>query len=231
MTGPENNSSGRRLPLFLLLTAALFALFACAGKEEPRVLPVLPSVALAMKGPSLYIVGEYEGMRLMGDMDRTAMAGHGALRLHDANLDEQGAAIVLARLREEVAATRARSSALQPDALSAPDPSQSALALEMFLPAVDGGAPFVCEARIDAQPTEKGRVRGMLHCSGNRHMPFSLRNLGPDQGVGIGRERDDGELLVLFYHSSPDEAERRFPQVQDDIRTARSMPRAGGRGD
>jgi hypothetical protein len=53
-------------------------------------------------------------------------------------------------------------------------------------------------------------------------MLFSLRNIGPDQGVGIARESEDGELLVLFYHASAEEAERRFPSVKNDIERARS---------
>jgi hypothetical protein len=92
----------------------------------------------------------------------------------------------------------------------------------MRLEAVDSGAAFVCTAEIDSPPTRKGRVRGVLHCTGGRELLFSLRNIGPDQGVGVGRESPEGDLLVLFYHASPDEAARRFPAVKADILAARA---------
>lgn len=84
------------------------------------------------------------------------------------------------------------------------------------------GTSFLCESTIDAPPTEKGRVRGLLECTGGRKLLFSLRNIGPDQGVGIGKETEDGELMTLFYHASREEAERRFPEVKADIVHARS---------
>lgn len=88
------------------------------------------------------------------------------------------------------------------------------------LEAESGGPEFICEARIDEPPTEKGRVRGVMLCTGERRLVFSLRNIGPDQGVGVGREAPRGDLLILFYHASPDEAVRRFPAVKDDILAA-----------
>jgi len=84
----------------------------------------------------------------------------------------------------------------------------------------DSGAAFVCTADIDSPPTQKGRVRGILRCTGDRELLFTLRNIGPDQGVGIGRESSGGDLLILFYHASPDEAARRFPAVKADILAA-----------
>jgi len=92
----------------------------------------------------------------------------------------------------------------------------------MHLEAVDSGASFVCTAKIDNPPTQKGRVRGVLHCTGERELLFSLRNIGPDQGVGVGRESPEGNLLILFYHPSLDEAARRFPAVKADILAARA---------
>jgi len=82
------------------------------------------------------------------------------------------------------------------------------------------GVAFVCTADINSPPTQKGRVRGVLHCTDNRELLVSLRNIGPDQGVGVGRERPGGDLLILFYHVSPEEAERRFPAVKSDILAA-----------
>lgn len=92
----------------------------------------------------------------------------------------------------------------------------------MHLEAVDSGATFVCTAAIDTPPTQKGRVRGVLRCTDGRELLFSLRNIGPDQGVGVGRESPEGSLLILFYHASADEAARRFPAVKADILAARA---------
>lgn len=85
--------------------------------------------------------------------------------------------------------------------------------------------PFVCQGKIDGLPTKKGRVRGVMECTAGRLIYFSLRNLGPDQGVGIGRESPEGELLILFYHASAEEAARRFPAEKEAILKAK----AGGR--
>ena len=84
----------------------------------------------------------------------------------------------------------------------------------------DSGAAFVCTAEIDSPPTSKGRVRGVLRCTDGRELFFSLRNLGPDQGVGVGRENPGGALLILFYHASAEEAARRFPAVKAEILAA-----------
>lgn len=79
------------------------------------------------------------------------------------------------------------------------------------------GIEFICEAKVDAPPTTKARIRGVFACTGGRNILFSLRNTGPDQGVGVGKETEDGSLMVLFYHASMEEARRRFPSVRDDI--------------
>ncbi len=86
--------------------------------------------------------------------------------------------------------------------------------------AVPGGSEFICKSDVDAPPTEKGRIRGLLLCSGDRSILFSLRNIGPDQGVGVGKDTQTNALMVLFYHTSIEEARRRFPAVQADIRKA-----------
>jgi hypothetical protein len=156
---------GLNLPGALLLLC--LGLCACAGKE-PVASP--PSVALAVDGPRLALLGEYAGMSLAGSMDRTCMVGYGS----------------------------------------------------MHLEAVDSGATFVCTAKIDNPPTQRGRVRGVLRCTDGRELFFTLRNIGPDQGVGIGRESPEEGLLILFYHVSSDEAARRFPGVKADILAARA---------
>ena len=89
------------------------------------------------------------------------------------------------------------------------------------LHALDPEQEFVCEADVDDPPTDRARVRGMLRCTGERTLLFSLRNIGPDQGVGIARESEEGGLMVLFYHAAEEEAVRRLPGVKEDI--ARAM--------
>ena len=77
--------------------------------------------------------------------------------------------------------------------------------------------PLVCEGRLNVPPTEKGRIRGILDCSQGLVMLFTLRNLGPDQGVGIARPVEGQDTMVFFYHASPDEAQRRLPEVLNDM--------------
>lgn len=93
-----------------------------------------------------------------------------------------------------------------------------------FSLASDNGV-FSCEATLNDPPTEKARVRGMMRCTGERKLLFSLRNIGPDQGVGIARETEEGDLMVFFYHASAEEAKRRYPSVKEDIDLARSGAR------
>ena len=82
------------------------------------------------------------------------------------------------------------------------------------------GREFLCTAEVDSPPTEKGRVRGALQCTGNRTLAFSLRNLGPDQGLGVAREPNHKNMMVFFYHVSREEAIRRLPAVKEDIARA-----------
>ncbi|MDR2076407.1 MAG: hypothetical protein LBP61_05690, partial [Desulfovibrio sp.] len=65
-----------------------------------------------------------------------------------------------------------------------------------------------------------GRVHGLLLCSDQTSLLFTLRNLGPDQGFAVGRSPASSDLLVFFYHPSPEEAARRFPEIFSDIRQA-----------
>ena len=82
------------------------------------------------------------------------------------------------------------------------------------------GQEFLCTGTIDSPPTPKGRIPGIFTCSGNQALGFALRNLGPDQGLGIARASEDAALMIFFYHVSHEEAVRRFPSVQNDINTA-----------
>ncbi len=90
---------------------------------------------------------------------------------------------------------------------------------EMFLVSPDKS--LDCRAEFNAEPSEKGRIRGVLICTDKHRFSVALRNLGPDQGVGLGLEPGNDKLLVLFYHPSPDEALRRLPQAIEDMRKAR----------
>ncbi|MDL2216795.1 hypothetical protein LJB81_03590 [Desulfovibrio sp. OttesenSCG-928-M14] len=155
----------KSIKIKLMALCGSILLCSCAAKA-----PAPAVMALSLDGPPLAVAGEYAGMELEGSMDRTVMAGTGALQL---------------------------------EAL--------------------GSSDFACTASVDSMPTQKARVRGFLNCTGGRRLPFSLRNTGPDQGVGIARESAEGELLVLFYHPSPEEAKRRLPEVRADMDKARTM--------
>lgn len=91
---------------------------------------------------------------------------------------------------------------------------------KMEIRSVDRTRGFFCEARIKSPPQEDLRIRGVLLCAEGQTLAISMRPLGPDQGVGIGRQETDEDLLVFFFHPSKEEAVRRFPQVHKDIRIA-----------
>ena len=85
---------------------------------------------------------------------------------------------------------------------------------------------LVCSAVLDVPPNEKARVKGVLRCENNPPIFFTMRNLGPDQGVAVGRSEGSEELLVFFYHPSREEAERRLPEVLGDIQKAQAQAKA-----
>ncbi len=74
-----------------------------------------------------------------------------------------------------------------------------------------------CKGDIDAPASEKGRLYATLACSDGKEMAIALRNLGPDQGMGVGRVQGTENRLTLFYHPCEDEARRRLRQVKIDI--------------
>jgi hypothetical protein len=86
-----------------------------------------------------------------------------------------------------------------------------------------GGKEFLCTAAMNSAPTEKGRIYGVFQCTGEKRLMFSLRNIGPDQGLGIARDPDNSGMMVFFYHVSREEALRRLPVVKEDIANARRM--------
>ncbi len=91
---------------------------------------------------------------------------------------------------------------------------------EMFLASPDKY--LDCRAEFNAEPTNKARIRGVMICTDKHTFSVTLRNLGPDQGVGVGLEEGKDDMLVLFYHPSPEEARRRLVQAAADMRKARS---------
>ena len=84
--------------------------------------------------------------------------------------------------------------------------------------------PFYCEGSLSVPPTEKGRIRGILDCSEGMVMLFTLRNLGPDQGVGIARPVEGTDSMIFFYHASAEEARRRLPEVLNDMAAISGAP-------
>jgi hypothetical protein len=284
----------------LILALILLLLAGCSAQQAPRT----PAVALATDGPPLALVGEFDGMKLEGQMDRNCMAGYGKISLRyvgQADTDDlsvnvpddmqasgvvastsggkkavapavrqarrQAAGLSLAsyphdappvpEIQDNKAARQRLTGKKRPmpgrspgsrltlddykphgaGSIALPEQRQISLAPAQTsngtvqdsrgkesLPPIplSVDTSFSCEASIDQPPTEKGRIRGVLYCSDNRTMLISLRNLGPDQGVGIGKESQGGELMVLFYHAGLEEARRRFPAVKADIVAARS---------
>lgn len=139
-----------------LACLCLVCVTGCAGSTPP-------SVRLALDGPELVLAGELGGRAYEGLMDRHAMAGVGALALH-----EQGTGIV-------------------------------------------------CRGSIDMPASQKGRLYVELTCSDGRSLPLILRNLGPDQGMGIGRFEGQSGRMTLFYHPCASEAKRRLEQLRHEL--------------
>lgn len=128
----------------------------CAGSAPP-------SVRLALDGPELILAGELGSRAYEGRMERSAMAGAGAIILH-----EQDTGIV-------------------------------------------------CRGGIDRPASQKGRLYVELACSDGRSLPLILRNLGPDQGMGIGRFEGQSGRMTLFYHPCASEAKRRLEQLRHEL--------------
>ena len=147
------------------LTLLLSLLLSACGTQQPEGV----SHMYAMDGPPLSLVGKLGDLAVEGSMDRTCMAGVGAINLHSRFIE---------------------------DAL-------------------------VCGAVLDSPPDEKVRVKGILRCNNGGPIFLTLRNLGPDQGVAVGRREGSEDLLIFFYHPSREEAERRLPEVLSDINKAR----------
>jgi hypothetical protein len=84
----------------------------------------------------------------------------------------------------------------------------------------DKTAGVSCQGQMDRPADDRGRMYIDLTCSDGGTIIFVMRNLGPDQGMGIGRFEGSGESATMFYHPCEDEAVRRLDQLRDDINAA-----------
>ena len=79
---------------------------------------------------------------------------------------------------------------------------------------------FVCADSIKNMPNESGHVAAILRCDNGELLMVTFRPLGPDQGIGIGRNmstggRAYGEPLIFYFHPWEDEARRRLEQEKN----------------
>jgi hypothetical protein len=78
------------------------------------------------------------------------------------------------------------------------------------------GAEF--RGSLDAPASPKGRLYVVLSCAQDaRTLHLVLRNLGPDQGMGIGRLSDGETRMILFYHPGRADAWRRLAQLRAEL--------------
>jgi hypothetical protein len=81
---------------------------------------------------------------------------------------------------------------------------------------------FVCAGIIKSPPNASGHVAAVLRCEGGGALMFTLRPLGPDQGLGIGRQLSAdgkiyGEPLIFYFHPWDEEARRRLDREKPVI--------------
>ena len=77
-----------------------------------------------------------------------------------------------------------------------------------------------CKGEMDAPANEKARLHVTLLCDNGETISITMRNLGPDQGLGAGRINETSERLLLFYHPSETEAKRRLVQLKAEMEQA-----------
>ena len=83
-----------------------------------------------------------------------------------------------------------------------------------------------CAGTMDHPGNEKGRRYVELACFDGSSIILALRNLGPDQGMGIGKQDTTGKRIALFYHPSQEEAQRRLAGIRADLaRSEESLAR------
>ena len=76
---------------------------------------------------------------------------------------------------------------------------------------------FICVDVIKNAPNESGHVAAILRCDNAGLLMLTFRPLGPDQGIGIGRQLGQngqayGEPLIFYFHPWEEEARRRLGQ-------------------
>lgn len=86
----------------------------------------------------------------------------------------------------------------------------------------DAQGTVVCDGDMDQPANEKGRLYIHFLCRGGESVSFVMRNLGPDQGMGVGRVHETGERFALFYHPCEDEARRRLAQIKMELAQAQA---------
>lgn len=74
-----------------------------------------------------------------------------------------------------------------------------------------------CLGTMDRPATDKGRLYIELACDNGRAITLGMRNLGPDQGMGLGQFQDNAQRLLLFYHPWEEEAFRRLALLEKDM--------------
>jgi hypothetical protein len=77
---------------------------------------------------------------------------------------------------------------------------------------------LTCRGAVDAPASSKGRLYVELSCSDERKMYLVLRNLGPDQGMGMGRLEGEAQRMTVFYHACRGEARRRLGLLQEELK-------------
>lgn len=82
---------------------------------------------------------------------------------------------------------------------------------------------LICESAINMLPNEKRRVRGILDCNDGNIILFTLRPLGPDQGLGIGTSAN---ASVLPHSKKPQEP--RHQPLQEVNNSSRPLPQSTG---
>lgn len=79
------------------------------------------------------------------------------------------------------------------------------------------GTGVVCQGGMDSPASRKGRLYAELVCTDGRNLYLVLRNLGPDQGMGVGRFEGQSGRMTLFYHPCAHEAGRRLEQLRSEL--------------
>lgn len=93
---------------------------------------------------------------------------------------------------------------------------------------VNDGHGLTCSGDMDRPATDKGRLYIDLACTNGENIAVIFRNLGPDQGMGLGRmnpQNGEGEKITLFFHPSSEEANRRLEEVRAEIAAAKDGQR------